>query len=918
MRKEFLVSVLFACTFLTSYFLVSQVNPTPLSLPCITVNNANKNFLLPGLVYNDNCINVGDGGTTTNIFMGGNNAATLKAGKEIVIKPSSNLRPVGNGQIHAFIEKENIDVVWYPSPNAMSPGYVGKYYKMETGFRIPSFVNNLVGDFLENNAIGLNPFDPEDIDFKILLKAPNGEQLVRYAFYYKPFVEQLSGSYEAGNLQNQFVQDTTSFPWRFRFAPDQIGLWSAKIEVKVKGHGTFYFPGFHFQCMSSDHKGYLSISTNAAESDRWMYYGETGEPFYAIALNLGISGPESYLPSESLRHLNGLQKLVDVGGNFTRFELGAQSALPDWPNYKNYSSKLDEMYAFDRMVAKSELDHVYFILFRHHVEVNTGNPWDNIRWEHNPYKNAFGIEIDEYFTNPDVLKAQKNTLRYIYSRWGYSTNMAAYSYSEVDNWYSRLIEEIVNGNIVITPPNQNFSYNAEMLAGYHLRSWILNQHSFIRNQLNNKAKFTHTYASVEIMETYNTTSFFNISDFLGLHVYSYEKNSNFLHRFDDLNKYWDQYQKPIIIEEQGVLKPILYCCSNTIFHNDTWATAMMGGFGTGMDWWWNRGIMENGYQKDLFLVKIFFEGENLRGGKYSPQKWADKSNFEKRKIENFVLVSKNKDRALGWVHNATYYWRNLATDNGGCIQNLVDNSPFSNPPCFFDIDPFGFPYVNNDQGYDAPQPWNHVYANDHESSAGLDNSDYDDDFTNEGGWVLVGANFEEEILIKKLKVSGVGSKKHWYRIDYYVTRLEDQIPIHSGTNGTQTIHTNILGRLRPKIPVMGNTNPDFAYKVTYLGHYKNYSENTKDSSDVVIMDRTLKNKIDLLIIPNPNNGTFRIECENIFIGIKFCDQMGQVVFERNDLLTKKIEISTRLSSGIYILSLFLENGTILQTKVSIL
>jgi hypothetical protein len=48
------------------------------------------------------------------------------------------------------------------------------------------------------------------------------------------------------------------------------------------------------------------------------------------------------------------------------------------------------------------------------------------------------------------------------------------------------------------------------------------------------------------------------------------------------------------------------------------------------------------------------------------------------------------------------------------------------------------------------------------------------------------------------------------------------------------------------------------------------------------------------------------------------DQMGRIVLREENLHTNKIEIIANLSSGLYTLTIFLENGTLLQTKVSIL
>ena len=102
-----------------------------------------------------------------------------------------------------------------------------------------------------------------------------------------------------------------------------------------------------------------------------------------------------------------------------------------------------------------------------------------------------------------------------------------------------------------------------------------------------------------------------------------------------------------------------------------WSTSMMGGAGTGMTWWWDRGIHDFGYYKAYNAMLQFFTNEDMEGAKYKPQKWHNTLSLNRAKVENYCLISKNEEKVLGWVHNATHYWRNISSD---CIDELKQNS----------------------------------------------------------------------------------------------------------------------------------------------------------------------------------------------------------------------------------------------------
>lgn len=715
--------------------------------------------------------------------------------------------------------RSQINYCWY-EPFA-DPTHVGKFDKLELGFKLPGNITGQVNKFIQKSSGGINPFDPEQIDFRIKLTNPKGQTIMRYAFYYQPFIEDLE--------QDAFIPDTTTYPWRFRFAPDEIGNWSIEVSVIIKGSETISHDAITFTCVNSEHPGVLLVTKTNTEGDRWLKFSENNKTFFAVTNNIASGGFCAYLPTQNRRQMEGVQQLIEAGGNFTRFELGGQAALPDWPVYNDYKGKFDEMYAFDRLVDLCENNNVYFTVFRHHVEVLDGsNPnehsWDGMGWFDNPYRNGLNLEaFEDYFTNEDVIKWQNNNLRYIFSRWGYSPNFAFYSYSEIDRWYSKLFEDEEQRKTTGINAINDGGTRSENESIETMRTWIKNQQDYIKTNFNSKMMFCHSYAAVpKIEKSTRNKGLFDLSDVIAVHNYGEVKNINYKKRYDQLEQYWLLYQKPVVMEEMGIGKLPIHCCTGVDYHNSIWATAMMGDFGTGMDWWWDRGIHDFNYQVDLKIIGLFFNNIDLKNGNYTPQKWQDVASVDlanyaaiHRKIENYALKRADSEHVIGWIHNATFYWRNLANELP-CLQELVDSNKLLNP-CYVaknkHFNPANVGEINICE-----------YSEKHnvnlEINTEYDHSRYKDHFTDKGGAIDLGDTCDilknPIFVINDLKPS-FGAKKNWYKIEYYYTKGNSLV---INTKATQVLHTNSEGELKPHVPLMNANNPDYAYKIVFVGRSK--------------------------------------------------------------------------------------------------
>jgi len=647
---------------------------------------------------------------------------------------------------------------------------VGKHEKLEFGLKLMPEIEDKIKLFLKTNKDGLNPFNPEDISIEFTFKSSTNVERKIYGFYYTEF----------DVIRDNWVEQPTKFNWRVRFSPDEIGDWTFSFKIITKEKVIDGF-GSTFECIKSSNKGILKRNYKNSNYDRYFYLSESNKPVFLAGHNIGHSAYYQLTPQKAEQHKTWLTELAENGGNFFRLEMGAQNGLPDWEDYKNYTKKMSQMWEFDQLIEHAQTLQLYFILFRHHTEVNTGESWDVSRWDNNPYKKGFDLKTrKEYFTNEEVLKWQKNNLRYLFSRWGYSTSFAFYEYQEIDNWYKELQEET--------------GYNEKQVITF-FKDWYLKHKNYIKSDLGYSNKmFMNTYAGTPDLEfNKNSDGMFANSDAIGFHKYGQSKDINYSERYDKAIDLFEAWNKPLLVEEMGVnaspgnnFLPI-YKCSNVEFHNSIWATSFMGTAGTGLNWWWDRGIHDFEHYKDYNALVSFFKDEELTKEEYSPQKWHDKLSLNKAVIENYVLLNKDETKAIGWVHNATHYWRNI---DSPYFKELLNNSRFNKADTLKD-------------GY--------IIGGDEKVKT--DYSQLEDAYSKEDGV----QNIANQIIeIKGLKTSGLFSKNQWYEIIFYSTKTNDKVV-------SQVHKTNMWGKLKPSYPEQKET--DFSYKITYLGEGKKAPKN---------------------------------------------------------------------------------------------
>ena len=791
---------------------------------------------------------------------------------------SQNLTP----QILPATEEitHEVESVWFEPAN--TPGFVGRHHKLELGFNLSPIINRQIANYMTGSN-GLNPYNPNEIEISASFVSPAGISRVGFGFYYKPFIKDLRN--------DRMIEDTTTYNWRLRFSPDEDGLWNVKIKVNVSGKEIETI-SLTFVCVPSANKGYIAHNPEKEKGlNRYLNYSETGETFYSVGGNISHTSYDALTPLENEQHIKYLEELADNGGNFFRLELGPQNALPDWDNISDYTSKMDEMWLYDELIDYAHLRDLYFIMFRHHAEVSE-IPWSGFDWTTNPYSKEYNLTEDpiSYFTNEEALIHHKNTTQYIISRWGYSVNFTFFGFSEVDNW-------LTEAGI------KSFKKEKDV---YVFRDWFKELKNTIRNTSgNDKILLANTYAKTPSWEiNANSNGIFSVSDVVGFHKYGMDKKINFTNRYKGSVDIFEGLGKPFLIEEIGVggHSIQLYCCTDMSFHNSLWSSSFMGGIGTGMHWWWDRGIYLQNYPQQYKTVQLFFKGENMLSQEFIPQNWKDAGNIKNALIENYALKRADKERVLGWLHNASYYWPNLY-ETTPCIKELMDSS-FLSKPCVYED---GIP-----SGIDLGSPNE------------LMNPKIKDNFGKLVPIEATGKN-SKKFILKKLKKNAMPfGKKHWYAVEFFQTKPENPTSLIQVPSSNQIIHTNKLGKLKPICPEMKGEIGDYCYKVQYLGKYRK-KPNVIGLESITQSNLNLSNitesdvsPIGIVIEANDESGKYTVSStEYIIESIIIYNTKGNQVFSDKaiNLNSKIVEIDEK---GLFLIQIKTTLGYIINRELTML
>jgi len=176
----------------------------------------------------------------------------------------------------------------------VSTSKVGKYEKVE--FRI------------DCNRQYENPFDPSQADLGLVLQTPSGGRLRVPAFYCQEYERRTIAQ---GRRGTAWMYPAGHPVWKARFAPAEVGVYSAVAYVKDQDGQTNSKP-VRFESTPSKRRGFVSVSR---KDPRYFEFSE-GQPFFPIGQNLAFIGEQQYVKSAKVDEV--FARLSSHGANYLR------------------------------------------------------------------------------------------------------------------------------------------------------------------------------------------------------------------------------------------------------------------------------------------------------------------------------------------------------------------------------------------------------------------------------------------------------------------------------------------------------------------------------------------------------------------------------------------------------------------------
>lgn len=352
-----------------------------------------------------------------------------------------------------------------------------KYEKLEIGVTLPQAILTKVNNFVKNEAVAnsekLNPY--MDWELRVFAEFTSGDSefpIVIDGFYSQEFVVKMpkrlpiprkGGMYsdEEYAAIGGWTETANNFPFRVRFAPNQIGLWSGKVFIEINGERIYASSPFKFNVIESGNVGYVQVGVNK------RYLRREGT-FFPVGCNLKwpettpASDPElwdflieEYKMAESYRHVYAMPRVYDKfremmsllsknGGNYFRWIMFPTSTEMEWEELGNYTMRLHMAQEMDDIVDYAkELDlFIHWNMQIHYSLQFSANAYSN-KWTWDYHTNGadycYKVLVNsnnpmDFFTDVEAKRYYKQRLRYILARWGYSTNIAVWElFSEISN-----------------------------------------------------------------------------------------------------------------------------------------------------------------------------------------------------------------------------------------------------------------------------------------------------------------------------------------------------------------------------------------------------------------------------------------------------------------------------------------------------
>jgi hypothetical protein len=604
---------------------MQYVAPVPQAIPCYDYPN-NAQGYIP--MRSESPGRVAQHGTT-------NGMGSVVEGSSASAYLPYNCLDQGN----ASARVNNGALAWYYPQQ--SPGTAIQLEKLEIGLRPDKALLSDITVFLSgrrNATNALNPYNRHDVSITCSFYQHGHFVHSVDAFWYREFT--------TNPAKNGWNEDTTSFPFRIRFAPPQAGDgWEATITIRARGHAVTQRT-VTFVVAPSANPGVLEVGSDS----RHMRYSRTGQSWFGVGYNAAWANANGWTREgepATLTNVNAhwdeMQQLAKNHGNFVRIVSTPWHFDFEKEALGNYDPRQAMAWEFDRtndFLHNNNVFYLYcmklhglFVEKAHHAGGSSA-----LNWENNPYYGPFakaskypGYSLPQvkrnidFFADSSAMDHYRNYLRYFYSRWGYNTHMGAVQIMSEENFISGYLDEYnEKGEVKVSNrANRQLIHNWNFQMSKYIKTELRDNHLL---SVSSGGVYMPGYGDVIQDNDIYDNPFF---DFTGYHCYSDQPENIALggiFRTDNINRFYHvarqfitgvgadiehagtvcraYLSKPYIIDESGVnltvpLGPdfpnrktsgpwptdIFAACSDGPWHNTLWASAMYGCFSTSLDWY---------------------------------------------------------------------------------------------------------------------------------------------------------------------------------------------------------------------------------------------------------------------------------------------------------------------------------------------
>lgn len=573
---------------------------------------------------------------------------------------------------------------------------VGRYHKIEIGVSLPPLLSAAVNKWADEEAGGINPFDPRALDVTAIVQVQDSAGVwfsvdTLFGFYFQDFrrshpIQGPAAGYNNSNKVNNYGKwdwrpRTTVLPFRVRYAPRETG--AHRVRVTARGGGLERLSQWMlFECTASDRKGFIQ----KAAGTRYLEYPD-GSLFFPIGHNDGPLDAEVDWKLSYAKDDEGdlccdacvenkqpwgrtqwskdplamvsfaivqdhLKELKAQGANTMRI-IGRPFGFElEFEKLGDYRGRLHIGWELDQLLdLAEELDmHIQFCM-DDQFSFELINSFRFLHWDwwddFDPkkanaknggycYHTDLGLEFPiEFLTNPEAHRWYQNRLRYYYARWGYSTAISAFE----------LVSEVNGINNDVPHPD----YGLDTTLQVAIADWQAIMARFIKHDLGHSEHLLgvsylvggargldYSYQVPEIDLQCESHYFSTFHDHLTLG----EGRANAL-------------DKPLLWTEYGFGNPEMACSRPVNAIKCAMLTPFSGVSGMGMHWD-NQFNADHSHWEVYGHVGAFLEGLDL-----NKSVWMSHGNVRKDDLASAVYLStgsvKEKSfRAVGAVYNHTW------------------------------------------------------------------------------------------------------------------------------------------------------------------------------------------------------------------------------------------------------------------------